>query len=468
MESNQPSGIDRQIQASSMSISGVNTYLYIECLEEASFLYEHRLAHETDSDVFWPEIEDLEIRFDAYIDLLVLGNDLAIAVCRQQATEGDFGELHAAIRVFCRQDKQDLIVDVLDELDFEDEERVKAVSDALCYELPESWQDEFLDKLLEKDYDCSLIAVNVIAFKRLDYSEKLYEILLNKETPKELLIAIFHAIGRIRPKFKIDNVLDFLSNEDKGIVDSAVNALIRIGDYSVLSNLKSQIIPEDFPKISAGLWGNKDSVNNIILKPNSEGEKKLIHKDYILAAGLIGNTSIILNLIESLSIDALSENVSLALNLITGAELYENHFIPEEINEDMLFEDELEKYYKGELYAPGEEPGETITRLSQNTETWQNWWNDNNQNFDPDIRYRNGKPYSPECLIENLKSEKSPDIIRKLAHEELVIRYSIEFPFETEMLVKDQIVAIEQYENWLEANPDKFAKGKWYFHGKLI
>ncbi len=88
--------------------------------------------------------------------------------------------------------------------------------------------------------------------------------------------------------------------------------------------------------------------------------------DTALAIGLIGNSSAIPNLIDSLSTNKTSENAALALNLITGADLYEDHFIPEEIDEDALFEDELEKHKKGELYPPGEEPGETITRLSQN------------------------------------------------------------------------------------------------------
>ena len=187
-----------------------------------------------------------------------------------------------------------------------------------------------------------------------------------------------------------------------------------------------------------------------------------------MALGLLGSIAMVENLTDSLSNDETAENAALALNLITGAELYEAHFIPEEIDEDALFEDELEKHKKGKLYAPGEEPGETITRLSQNPETWRNWWDESKENYDPELRYRNGKPYSPECLIENLTSEKSPNIIRKLAYEELVIRYGIDFRFETEMFVKDQIAAIKQYESWLEANPNKFEHGKWYFHGKLI
>jgi hypothetical protein len=160
----------------------------------------------------------------------------------------------------------------------------------------------------------------------------------------------------------------------------------------------------------------------------------------------------------------------MALQLITGAQLYEEVFIPDAIDEDELFEEERERFRQGQIPTrPDGQPfGTTVTRLSQNPEDWQKWWTENRGRFDPRIRYRNGKPYSPACLLENLQSDRSRRKIRQLAYEELVIRYGIDFPFETDMLVVQQKQALAKYAEWVKANSSRFREGEWYFAGQLM
>ena len=141
--------------------------LYQEFLEEASFLYEQRLTLFDDPEVTWEDIHDFEERFEPHIDGLVVGEELALNVCKTQASEGDFGELHAAVRVFCRQNRKDLLLSrVLEELDTEDVESIQAVSDALKHELPEEWHDEFVRMLSEGDQKLIPILANVFGFRR--------------------------------------------------------------------------------------------------------------------------------------------------------------------------------------------------------------------------------------------------------------------------------------------------------------
>ena len=116
-----------------------HTGLYREFLEETSLLYEQRLALLEDPEITWKDIGEFEDRFEAHIDALVVGEDLALDVCRIQAREGDFGELHAAVRVFCRQNKGDYVAEAWRDLDPEDMERTQAIADALKDECPESW-----------------------------------------------------------------------------------------------------------------------------------------------------------------------------------------------------------------------------------------------------------------------------------------------------------------------------------------
>ena len=115
------------------TIREFNVELYREHLEEASFLYEQRLAYLHDPEVNWPDLRDWEERFEAHIDALVVGGELALEVCRQQAAAGDAGEMHAALRVLCRQDRKDDAFRVLGALDPTDEGAVRAApSQALC------------------------------------------------------------------------------------------------------------------------------------------------------------------------------------------------------------------------------------------------------------------------------------------------------------------------------------------------
>jgi hypothetical protein len=147
--------------------------------------------------------------------------------------------------------------------------------------------------------------------------------------------------------------------------------------------------------------------------------------------------------------------------------LQESVFVPDEIDEDLLFPEELEKFKNGEpLYPPGEEPGRTITRLSQNFEQWQNWWQVNQGQFDPDTRYRPGKPFSPAILLEIMESGDYPNYLRQLASDELVVGYSIDIPFEAHMPVKDQKKAFNSLKDCIERYAYRFKPGHWYVNGQ--
>src|SRR5215472_6938612 len=121
-----------------------NAGLYEEHLEEASFLYQQRVALYHNPSVTWLNVGEFEERLDAHIDGLVVGDKLALGVCKTRASEGDFGELFAAICVFCRQNERDLVLAALDQLDPADAEKAAAIGDAFKYELPDAWFPDFL------------------------------------------------------------------------------------------------------------------------------------------------------------------------------------------------------------------------------------------------------------------------------------------------------------------------------------
>lgn len=438
--------------------------LYLEHLEEASFLYEQRLSLLDDPEITWLDIEDFEERFEAHIDGLVVGEELALEVCRQQALEGDFGELHAAIRVFCRQKQNDLLTEILNKVDTDDPDVLKAISNALNDELPPGWQKAFVKLLQKKENYLTPIVAKLIGYRRIPAGEALLSC-LEKANPENPIDFIW-SLGRLKES-KAAPVLfnTFLHHEDPFICREAALALLRTGDQKAVSYCREVVDSQDWAFLSLALGGGQKIVSVV----DDQLRQGNINTNSLLAIGLLGDISCINILLENLSNPVFAESAALALNLVTGADIYEDVFIPEEIDEDELFEEELEKLKKGEaLYSPGEEPGSTLNRLSQNPDSWQNWWQQNSSRFNKGVRYRNGKPCSPACLLENMQSERSPRIIRQYACEEFVIRYGVDFPFETEMSVRQQKKVLDKYKNWIENNNHHYQPGKYYFASHQI
>ncbi|MBW2663262.1 MAG: HEAT repeat domain-containing protein [Deltaproteobacteria bacterium] len=446
------------------TILDFETELYQEHLEEASFLYEQRLTLFDDPEITWLDIADFEERFEAHIDALVVGEDLALNVCKTQAMEADFGELHAAVRVFCRQNRLDFVQECLETLDPKDTERVQAISDALNHELPAEWKDEFIRILSEGDQSLIPVAAKLIGYRRLSSGKELLQAL--QQNNSQAISNIIWSIGRVREQYASTLLFNkYLKHDDESICSATALALLRIGDPQTLDHCLRCAHSGNWPFLLLGLGGNRSTAAVLIESANNNKASA----DCLIALGLLGDISGVETLLSDLGNADIAESAAMALNLITGAGIYEEVFIPEEIDEDELFEEELEKLKRGEsLYPPGEEPGTTITRISQKPEDWQKWWAENKSHFNPGIRYRNGKPYSPACLLENLESEKSSNKVRQLAYEELVIRYGIDFPFETDMLVSQQKQALAKYAEWIKINNGRFREGEWYFAGQLI
>ena len=438
--------------------------IYQEHLEEASFLYQQRLSLFDDPEITWLDIGDFEQRFEPHIDGLVVGEALALEVCKQHAVEGDFGELNAVVRVFCRQNRKDLVLEVLKALDHEDKEKITAFTDALKYEMPEEWQNEFIQMLTEDDEKVVTVVATIAGYRRWNAGRQLIQAI--EISGAESLSKIIWALGRICEKDARYLLLqNLLKHENEAVRSASALALLRMGEQAVLADCASNI-QFDWAIIPLALGGGRPAVS-ALLQSASAGE---VSKECLHALGLLGDIAAVEILIAKLANDKLASSAAMALNLISGAEMYEEVFIPEEITEDELFKEELEKFKQGQVptRSDGKPFGITITQISHKHEDWQKWWKENKSHFDPDIRYRNGKPYSPPCLLENLEFPKSPHMVRKLAYEELVIRYGMELPFEVDMFVVQQRQALANIAQWIKANSKRFHAGKWYFAGQLI
>ena len=448
-----------------VSIRQFNIELYQEHLEEASFLYEQRLSLLDDPEITWRDLREFEDRFEAHIDALVVGEDLALEVCRTQAKEGDFGELHAAVRVFCRQNKGDFVAEAWCDLDPEDLERTKAISDALKDECHDNWQESLAPIFFRDYFNLIPVVTPVFGYRRFKAEDALLHA-LNK-SPAGVLPKVIWALGRVGEQATYASLLPLLEHRGDAVRSAAAQSLLRFGEAEVISRSMLHAISENWSVTALGLGGGRNA-SNVLLERIKRGGA---YNDCLIALGLLGHLSVVKTLYSSLGDEHLARFAATGLYLITGAELYEEIFVPEEIDEDELFVEELEAYRKeGKLPTkPDGQPfGESIRRLSQNPQDWEKWLRENKSRFNPNYRYRLGKPYSPACLLETLLSETSPYRARQLAIEELKIRYGADFPIEADMPVVTQEKILPQVAQWVQLNEARFQPGAWYFAGRLL
>jgi uncharacterized protein (TIGR02270 family) len=438
---------------------------FMESLEEASFLYEQRLALLDDPEIGWKDLSGFEDRFEAHIDALVVGADLALEACHAQALDGDFGELHAAVRVFCRQNKGDLVAEVWRDLEPEDVERTKAIRAALKNECPDDWQESLTPIFLRDYFNLIPVAAPVFGYRRYGAEKALLHAL--NRAPDPILPGLIWALGRIGGPSAHSALIPLLNHSDHTVRKAAAESLLRFGEIEAVRQSLSYASHENWLFTAVGLGGDSHAAN-VLVDRVKQGNAD---KDCLIALGLLGNISAVSALYSSLANEDLARSAATGLYLITGAELYEEVFIPDIIDEDELFEEELEAY-RSEGKVPtkpdGQPYGETVRRLSQNPEDWGIWLRENQSRFDPNYRYRLGKPYSPASLLETLLSETSPFRARQLAIEELKIRYGADFPIEADMPVIVQERILPQIAQWVQTNETRFQPGAWYFAGHLM
>lgn len=431
--------------------------LYREHLEEASFLYEQRRDELLDDpELAWTDLDDFEERLEAHLDALVLGDELALAVCRQQVDEGDVGELHAAVRVFCRQQRKGLLDEVLDGLDGEDEERMLAVRDALRDELPEAWAGEVTRMLAHEAPWRQRIAAHVVGYRRMPAQEALLAAL--PRAGAEVRPEIVWALGRLHVQpLRQPLYYTYLQHEDAAVRAAAALALLRLGEQATLRHLAAHERPQAWALCLLGVAGAPRQRQELLDVPAGQAPAP----EALEALGLLGDVDAVDALLYYLASPDLAGAAALGLHLITGAGLVEEAFVPEEVDEAELFEDELEPLQGG---TP---PGTTVTRLSQDAGAWQAWWAAHRHTFQRGVRYRSGRPCTPAVLVENLRSEQLPRHVRQLIYEELVIRYGIDAPFETTMWARHQARAIAALAAQAAAYTRTCREGKWYLAGQL-
>ena len=437
--------------------------MYREHLESASFIHDQRQAYLHDPELDWPDLVEWEDRMEAHLDALVLGGGLALEVCRRQAVAGDAGEAHAALRVLCRQGRKDYAFGVLSTLDLEDEEVLRATAQALAADAPPAWQSDLLRILQGNQPHLTALLASVAGYRRFGAADVIERKLASR--PEVGVARMAWALGRLGSDTAAPLLWPLLDHEDEAVCEAAAIALLRLGDERPLQRalLSAQI--HAWPRRVIAIAGDSRAVN--VLLDAVKG--KSADQACVLGLGLLGDLAAVAPLVTLLDHEELGDSAAIALNTITGAALFKEVFVADDIDVDEMFDDERARYEKdGTLptRADGEPYGTWERRPLRDAEHWRAWLAENRGRFAREYRWRLGQPYGPQALLATLQSPTCPYAVRAAAYEELVIRYAMDAPFEVDLQVRQQQRVLQRVAQWVSGNAKAFTAGRWYCHGR--
>jgi hypothetical protein len=303
----------------------------------------------------------------------------------------------------------------------------------------------------------------VLAYRRVPIENALLRVL--PSCPPEQVGHALWALGRVGGDGARAALGAYLRSEDAQVAATACRALIRLGDEQALRHglLVAQLKP--WPLLALGIGGARTAVNvltDIVAGP-------AVSADALLALGLLGDLASVKAIHQCLSNAECAAAAATALQTITGAPLYEDVFVAEVVEPDELFDEERELYERtGKLPAsPDDESGGSrVTQISLNPETWRAWLAAHRSRFDPKGKYRHGKPHSPAAMVECLAAESTPNRVRELIADELVVRYRAPVVLEIDMTVREQDKHLTALAAWAGAHEREFAPGAWHFAGR--
>ena len=429
---------------------GFRIGLYLEHLEEAAALWEQRPADRLNPDLSWLDLGYDEGRLEAHLDALVIGGDLALAVCRQQALAGDAGERHAALRVFCRHNRPDLVEPAIEAIDPDDADALDAMTDALAAEMPEAWEPGVWRAGRIEDPRWLRLAAALVVHRGRPGREALLRALPAAGAVRAVVV---RALGRVADGIPESALAALLRDDDAAVRVEAGTALLRAGTPGGQALALPAVRDDDALILLLGLAGRPSAVDWL--------QTRLVVPGAALALGLLGDPAAVPALVRALT-EADAEAAALALFVLTGADLTAETFVPDVPDEDERFEDE--KTPDAAQPAEAEPRGTTVVALATDPEAWAAWWAAHETAFAEGTRYRLGWPAGPASQVASLASPALPHAVRGLVADELTVRYGMPVAFDTTWSVARQQAALAAMRAWAEAQA--FVPGRWYVGGQ--
>lgn len=437
--------------------------LYEEHIEEASFLYEQRLAYLDDPEVEWLATQAEEQRLEAHIDALVIGSNKAIDTCRALALDGDMGATYVLVTLYCRQNLLEPLLVDLNEIDYSDEAIRQSIYLALSDNLSSDWIGTVMKPPLSKQLALFSLFIPALIKQKAFLEGQSFEKVLQKDLPD--LHPTIQAAGQLRDGASRKLLAEYIAKGDAKLKQVAMRSMLQMGYQQAIEYAQRHLPLAEQPLTSMALGTNTDFFHSLFKTPQDEWSQEVI--DSITLGGLADHIPILINSLEK---EELAPQIAQALFIITGAPLTETKFLEDNWEEEDLFEDELEAFKEGNnpQRLDGQPYGEEVEELTLNPDHWRHWWHHNQSNFVVGARYRLGRALSPIALVQLLIHPRIPHTMRELSYQELLIRYQAQIYFSTSDWIHAQQQSIRQLYQWAQQVDGNYSHGRSYFAGSLI
>lgn len=438
--------------------------LYVEHLEEAAFLYETRLTWLHDSEVGWQELGEIDERMEAHLDALVIGQNLALKACLDLIEEAEPSQLHVIVRLYCRHRLIDRLAKLWQDFDFDDEDKVRAVADALKWECPADWHESLARVFTSTNAPMYKIAAPCVAYRAPSLMGNVPSA-LNKTEDASIQAVLLNMLVKADRALAKDviSLAGSILKEDSSLTADAAMAVLAMGEPRVLPLIAEQM--EDMPLLFA-LGGSKEIAAAII----AQAAAGKANEQTLKALGLIGTLDAITQLLAYLKHPDYKQTAADALQLISSADLFETEHVADEVEAEELFDHELDDFKNGELpkNIDGQSFGGEVSKVTTEHQRWFEWFRGRRDSFQADQRYRCGVMYSPKALLHCLLDNRTVFELRDLIHKELIIRYGLTLPFAADELLETQKQQLNAIHQWVSQSTQQFIAGRWYFNGQEI
>lgn len=404
------------------------------CWSEAAWLYGRReVLDEQGPLLSLDQWHDIEQRAEAHLVALQRGGGLVLDGCARKAKLGDSGELHTAIRLYCRHDRFDAFEALLTSLDWRNPRRAAAMADAVAWDAPDGWHERIAALLARARVPAPAVGplAQAAGLRGWALQGVLVHLLQHRVGD---VAALAEAAGRLH----VGEALPLLSRlassaEEPRVRRAAALAALQLDPRAVAAWLAKLVATEPWAALPWALAAGPEALPVLAAALERAPSKP----ELLLALGLLGHLDALPRLLEALGDEALAPAAADALYLLTGADLHEEaHVVDDPLDADA---------------EPG--IGLLVMRPSRSRARWAAWLEHHGLGHRLDghgRRFRFGAPFEPARVLDELGRTTVRHELRDAMATELTIRHRLPRWYSPRMPVATQRAALSRLRAMLQ------------------
>jgi len=428
--------------------------LYTEYLGDCGVMLVDLLKDKSNDIYQWHETRELEEKIIAYADAIHIGGELAKQVTLEIIEFGDEEELLGALvcltSFFYDQKLLDIVIEKFKVES--DEDRLSIFVLALKFAANANLSEKLLPLTQHKNSFLRTATAEILGYRGDADPRRIWP--LFHDDDDSVKIAAMVAVMRLGFKEAIPAMEQAVLLNKDTFNEHCILPLLMLGSKKALQFVQLAMRSPEFIKpqypIYLAFAGNQQDYTLFTHALKFEGMLPPV----VEALGIYGNVQAMEFLLKQLNTDddELKLETAKSLNMISGANLKETAIIVEQEEPDLDVDDIIGQADANKDKEPGDSREVEVQRHCTDFQIWSNWWQNNKGRFDPNQRYRFGKPYTFFLVLEEIAKPDTAYADRQRAYYELVIRSGEYIAFEPDWFVDKQIEALKKWQNWWNQN----------------